>query len=86
MHGPLEQLTVLGEFGIDPGLGVTASIEDSCSQAILKFQPHNSFDYRVRYEPQLPLRIIISSFFSNIQLDGWYSALQKNSFFCLFIK
>ena len=30
-----------------------ASREDSRPQAILKLQPRNSFDYRVRYEPQL---------------------------------
>ena len=44
---------------IDPRLGAAAlrapaaSKEDSRPQAILKFQPRNSFDYRVRYEPQL---------------------------------
>ena len=44
---------------IDPRLGAAAlrapaaSREDSRPQAILKFQPRNSFDYRVRYEPQL---------------------------------
>ena len=43
----------------DPRLGAAAlrapaaSKEDSRPQAILKFQPRNSFDYRVRYEPQL---------------------------------
>ena len=46
-------------FGNDPRLGAVtlrapvASREDSRPQAILKFQPRNSFDYRVRYEPQL---------------------------------
>ena len=45
--------------GIDPRLGAAAlrapaaSKEDSRPQAILKFQPHNYFDYRVRYKPQL---------------------------------
>ena len=44
---------------IDPGLGAAAtrvpaaSREDSRPQAIFKFQPRNSFDYRFRYEPQL---------------------------------
>ena len=42
-----------------PSLGAAAlrapavSKEDSRSQAILKFQPRNSFEYRVRYEPQV---------------------------------
>ena len=30
-----------------------ASREDSRPQAILKLRPRNSFNYRVRYEPQL---------------------------------
>ena len=44
---------------IDPRLGAAAlrapaaSREDSRPQAILKLQPRNSFDYRVRYEPQM---------------------------------
>ena len=44
---------------IDPRLGAAAlrapaaSREDSRPQAILKLQPRNSFDYRVRYESQL---------------------------------
>ena len=48
---------------IDPRLGAAAlrapaaSREDSRPQAILKLQPRNSFDYRVRYEPQLPVLI-----------------------------
>ena len=48
-----------GGFEIDPRIGAAAprapaaSKENSCPQAILKFQPRNSFDYRVRYEPQL---------------------------------
>ena len=43
---------------IDPRLGAAAlrapaaSREDSRPQAILKLRPRNSFDYRVRYEPQ----------------------------------
>ena len=46
-----------GGFGIDPRLGAAtlrapaASKEDIRPQAILKFQPRISFDYRVLYEP-----------------------------------
>ena len=46
------------EFEIDSRIGAAAprapaaSKENSRPQAILKFQPRNSFDYRVRYEPQ----------------------------------
>ena len=49
---------------INPRLGAAAlrapaaSREDSRPQAILKFQPRNSFDYRVRYEPKLISRNI----------------------------
>ena len=49
----------LGGFRIDPELGAVAlrapaaSWEDSCPHAILKLQPRNCFDYRVRYESQL---------------------------------
>ena len=56
---PHDQSLPPGRCRIDPGLGAAttrvpaASREDSCPQAILKFQPSNSFDYRVRYEPQL---------------------------------
>ena len=45
--------------GIESRIGAAAprapaaSREDSHPQAILKFQPRSSFDYRVRYEPQL---------------------------------
>ena len=48
-----------GGYGIDPGLIAAttrvpvASMEDSRPKAILKFQPSNSFKYRVCYEPQL---------------------------------
>ena len=48
---------------IDPRLGAAAlrapaaSMVDSRPQAILKLQPCNSFDYRVRYEPQLNYHI-----------------------------
>ena len=44
---------------IDPRLSAAAlrapaaSMVDSRPQAILKFQPRNSFDYRVRFESQL---------------------------------
>ena len=47
---------------IDPRLGAAAlrapaaSMVDSRPQAILKLRPRNSFDYRVRYEPQ-PFKI-----------------------------
>ena len=50
---------------IDPRLGAAAlrapaaSMVDSRPQAILKLRPRNSFDYRVRYEPQ-PIWDIIS--------------------------
>ena len=43
---------------IDPRLGAAAlrapaaSMVDSRPQAILKLRPRNSFDYKVRYEPQ----------------------------------
>ena len=49
---------------IDPRLGAAAlrapaaSREDSRPQAILKLQPRNSFDYRVRYEPQLTVLLL----------------------------
>ena len=36
-----------------------ASREDSRPQSILKLQPRNSFDYRVRYEPQLGFTAMI---------------------------
>ena len=51
-------------FGIDPRLDAAtlrapaASKEDSHRHAILKFQPRNSFDYRVHYEPQLNVSIL----------------------------
>ena len=54
-----------GGFGIDSRIGAAAprasaaSREDSCPQAILKFQPCDSFNYRIRYEPQLlPQRML----------------------------
>ena len=51
--------TPLRGFGIDSRIGAAAlrapaaSMEDSRPQAILKFQPRSSFDYRVRHELQL---------------------------------
>ena len=59
--------------GIDPRLGAAAlrapaaSIKDYRPQAILKFQPRNSFDYRVRNEPQLQ-GLIGLSFFMTLQV------------------
>ena len=63
--GPFDNHTALmtnphppGWCRIDPGIGaattrvLAASREDSCPQAILKFQPCNSCDYRACYEPQ----------------------------------
>ena len=50
---------------INPRLGAAAlrataaSREDSHPQAILKLQPRNSFDYRVLYEPQLNVSILV---------------------------
>ena len=52
-------------FEIDSRIGAAAprapaaSREDSCPQAVLKFQPRNCLDYRVRYEPQISLLSII---------------------------
>ena len=46
-------------FGIDPRIGAAALRapaayrEDFRPHAILKLQPRNSHDYRVRYKPQL---------------------------------
>ena len=37
-----------------------ASRKDSRPQAILKLRPRNSFDYRVRYEPQPTLGYLVS--------------------------
>ena len=56
---PQDQPTPPEGFGIDTRIGaatlmaLAASWEDSRPHAILKLQPRNSFDYRVRYEPQL---------------------------------
>ena len=50
-----------GGVGIDSRIGAAAkrapaaSRENSCLQAILKFQPRNSFDYRVCYKHQLEI-------------------------------
>ena len=54
-----EQHALPRGFGIDPGLRgaatrvPAASREDSHPQAILKFRPPNTYDYRLRYESQL---------------------------------
>ena len=51
-------------FGIDSRIGAAAprapatSREDSCTQAILKFQSRNCFDYRVYYKPKLKREVI----------------------------
>ena len=56
---------------INPRLGAAAlrapaaSREDSRPQAILKLQPRNSFDYRVRYKPQLIVHFHWGGFFQN---------------------
>ena len=53
---------------IDPRLGAAAlkapaaSMVDSRPQAILKLWPRNSFDYRVRYEPQLDDDYVVVKF------------------------
>ena len=57
---PQDQPAPPGGFGIDSRIGAATlrapavSKENSCPQAILKFQPRNSFVYRVHYEPKLP--------------------------------
>ena len=62
-HRPYDQPAPPGWCRIDPGPDAAtsrvpaASREDSRPQAILKFQPCNSFNYRVRYEPQLHIQI-----------------------------
>ena len=59
---------------IDPRLGAAAlrapaaSIVDSRPQAILKLRPRNSFDYRVRYEPQ-PYDTFITLVFVQQELE-----------------
>ena len=60
-HCSQDQPAPPGGFGINPRLGAAAlrapaaSKEDSRPQAILRFQPRNTFDYRVRYEPKFGL-------------------------------
>ena len=67
-HPTQDQPAPPGGFGIDSRIDAAAprapaaSMEDSLPQAILKFQPRNSFDYKVRYEPQLTTYNIFSSF------------------------
>ena len=57
-----------GGFGIDHRLGTAAlrapaaSREDTRPHAILKLQPPNSFDYRVRYEPQLNCKMTLLTY------------------------
>ena len=64
-HPTQDQPTSPGGFGIDSRIcaaatkAPAASREDYCPQAILKFKPRNSFDYRVRYEPQLSLPLYL---------------------------
>ena len=64
---------------IDPRLGAAAlrapaaSREDSRPQAILKLQPRNSFDYRVRYEPQLDAPILYGRLKRFDFINGVYS-------------
>ena len=61
---------------IDPRLGAAAlrapaaSMKDSCPQAILKFQPCNSFDYKVRYKPQLTTQHFSVLHF---QIPSWWA-------------
>ena len=60
---------------IDPRLGAAAlrapaaSMVDSRPLAILKLRPRNSFDYRVRYEPQLTALPILFQIVANPQLS-----------------
>ena len=66
---------------INPRLGAAAlrapaaSREDSRPQAILKLQPRNSFDYRVRYEPQLGAKFSVSRFLAHSLKWGPWRAL-----------
>ena len=70
-----DQAAPPGGFGIDSRIGAAAprapaaSREDSHPQAILKLQPRNSFDYRVRYVPQLSSLLWISSTINNLVYD-----------------
>ena len=78
---------------IDPGLGAAAtrvpaaSREDSRFQAILQFQPRNSFSYRVHYESQLNLhltkvaKLLESMKFENVKVAFYFDLLMKASEF-----
>ena len=73
---PQGLIHIPGGFGINPGLGAAAlrasaaSREDYRSQAILlRFQPRNSFHYRVRYDPQLTY--ILNIYYFHIK-QPWY--------------
>ena len=82
-------------FGIDSRIGVAAprapaaSREDSRPQAILKSQPHNSFDYRVRYESQLRFLTIWiwnMTYWINMQMwNKWWKGkdFRHNFFSCV---
>ena len=72
-----------GGFGNDSRIGAAAprapaaSKENSRPQAILKFQPRNSFDYRVRYEPQLSI-MILNSYSIDLRFCQSYHAIFEN--------
>ena len=72
-----------GGVGIDPRLGVAApwapgaSKKDSCPQAIFKFHPRNSFDYRLRYEPQQGKFVKIGNFSSFQVSIFWTNSVPK---------
>ena len=72
---------------INPRLGAAklrapaASREDSRPQAILKLQPCNSFDYRVRYEQQLTTYLDVSFVLSNTLFEFRLQKLAENLFF-----
>ena len=80
-HPTQDQPSPAGGFGIDSRIDAdalrapAASKENSRPQAILKFQPRNSFDYRVHYEPQLStlykiyrnIYIVPIDFFHNVK-------------------
>ena len=79
-------------FGIDPRLGAAtlrapaASKEDFHPQVILKFQLHNSFDYRVRYQPQLNCKMTlltylgaVSKLTDSIKNDFWNKLTYNHS-------
>ena len=81
-HPTQDQPAPQGGFGIDSRIGAAAprapaaSRENSRPQAILKFQPCNSFDYRVSYEPQLAQVLYPTAFFI-IEISNLWQILQK---------